>query len=314
MTELPAGVRSVALIGRTNVGKSTLFNALADEKLSIVTRKPHTTRIPVAASVGTPGGPIWFWDTPGASVRPTHPMQRRLNESVWQSVEEADALLFVVEALHWLPADLSVLEQAERSGKPVGGVVTKIDRIKAKTALLPFLTRLTEHADVLFWVPVSATRRENLPRLIVCVDQHFKVATVHPDRSHGHRRGLAFPDFAAELFRERLMERLSGELPYALHVLCSRWIDEVDRMEIDLRILVERPGQRRIVVGTGGEVLRQAGSEVRVQLEAQTGKRIMLRSWVEIDPGWSTRGPDAVIRSDEGNGKMPPASLPVEHD
>ncbi len=286
---------TVALVGRANVGKSTLFNALADEKLSIVTRKPHTTRVPVAASIAGPAGSIWFWDTPGVSERPTHPLQRWLNASVTQSVDRADAILFVVEALNWFPADQTVFEAALRSGKPIGGVVTKIDRIRSKTLLLPFLEQLATHPEIRFWVPVSALRRDNLSRLVTAVDEYLASAVSPSAAALPVRRGFAFPDFAAELFRERLMERLSGELPYALHVRCSRFVDEVDRMEIEFRIVVERPGQKRIVVGTGGEVLRQVGSAVRADLEAQSGKRVLLRSWVEIDPGWSLKRPEAVL-------------------
>ncbi|MHB1543670.1 MAG: GTPase Era [Gammaproteobacteria bacterium] len=313
MTEQPDQVITVALVGRTNVGKSSLFNALAEEKLSIVTRKPHTTRFPVAAPVVGATQTIWLWDTPGASERPTHPMQRWLNESVWQSVDRADALLFVVEAMHWLPADQSVLEQARRLGKPMGGVVTKIDRIKSKTVLLPFLAELALQPDIRFWVPVSAIRHENLSRLISCVDEYCSLVSAQPAALLPERRGLAFPDFAAELFRERLMERLSGELPYALHVLCNRWVDEVDRMEIEFRIVVERPGQKRIVVGTGGQVLRQVGSDVRTALEKQTGKRVMLRSWVEIDPDWSLKRPEVILRTDAKSADSLPAPWPPGH-
>ncbi|EQD38840.1 GTP-binding protein Era, partial [mine drainage metagenome] len=227
-------------------------------------------------------------------------MQRWLNDSVWQSADRADFLLFVVEAMRWLPADQSVLEQARRAGKLMGGVVTKIDRVRSKTILLPFMTRLAAQPDMLFWVPVSATRHDNLSRLIACVDEHASPAVPQPAAALPERRGLFFPDFAAELFRERLMERLSDELPYALHVLCSRWVEEANRMEIEFRIVVERPGQKRIVVGTGGQVLRQVGSAVRVDLERQTGKKVMLRSWVEVDPDWSLQRPEAILRPDAG--------------
>lgn len=308
MTESRDRTCTVALVGRTNVGKSSLFNALAAEKLSIVTRKPHTTRLPVAAPVRGPSGTLWFWDTPGATERPTRPLERWLNEAAWQSIGRADAILFVVEALRWRPEDQSIFEQARHLGKPMGGVVTKIDRLRSKTQLLPFLERLAEQPDIRFWVPVSATRQDNLAHLVACVDEHWCAPATGEHGGFPEQRGLAFPDFAAELFREHLMQRLSGELPYALHVSCRRWVDEIDRMEIEFLIMVERPGQKRIVVGTGGEVLRTVGSQVRGDLEHRTGKRVMLRSWVEVDPGWSQRGPGAFLHPETPNTRKP------EHD
>ncbi len=291
MTEVTDNVRAAVLLGRPNVGKSTLFNALAGSRLSIVTPKPATTRLVVAAPL--PGGEpeIRIWDTPGALDRPRHRLQLRLNDVVWNAALESDLLLLVVAGLEWRDEDDRLLERALGFSKPLGVVVNQIDRIKPRTALLPFLEQLAKRAPFSFLVPVSARRGENLA---VLADQIRSACPAPlPSRAAFGTRGtgLPWPDQAAELFREQLMLDLSAELPYALHVVCASWQETGRGVEVDLRVWVERPGQRGIVIGAGGQRLKTAGTRVRHTLEARLGRPVLLRSRVEVDPDWTLHQP-----------------------
>jgi GTP-binding protein Era len=291
MTEGTGGIAAVVLLGRPNVGKSTLFNSLAGSRMSIVTPKPATTRLVVAAPLPGAGPEIRIWDTPGVMDRPRHRLQLRLNDVVWNAALEADLLVWVVAGLEWSDEEDRLLERARELGKPLGVAVNQIDRIKPRTALLPFLERLADRSSFSFLVPVSARRGENLATL---ADQ-IRSFCPAPERIRpafaARGVGLAWPDQAAELFREQLMMDLTAELPYALHVVCESWLETERRVEVDLRVWVERPGQKGIVIGTGGQRLKVAGSRVRHTLEARVGRPVLLHSRVEVDPDWTLHHP-----------------------
>ncbi len=276
-------------MGRPNVGKSTLFNALVGSRLSIVTPKPATTRLVVAVPLPGAGAEIRIWDTPGVLDRPQHRLQRRLNELVWNAALESDLLLIVVAGLEWRDEEDRLLERSLALGKPIGVVVNQIDRIKPRTALLPFLEQLANRSSFSFLVPVSARRGENLT---VLADQ-IRSSCPAPTRPTSGTRGtgLAWPDQAAELFREQLMLDLTAELPYALHVVCESWQETGRGVEVDLRVRVERPGQKGIVIGSGGQRLKMAGTRVRHTLEARLGRPVLLHSRVEVDPDWTLHHP-----------------------
>jgi GTP-binding protein Era len=292
MAEAMTGSARVAvLLGRPNVGKSTLFNALAGSRLSIVTPKPATTRLVVAAPLPGDDAGIRIWDTPGILDRPRHRLQLRLNDVVWNAALESDLLLFVVAGLEWRDEDDRLVERAFGLGKPIGVVVNQVDRIKPRTALLPFLEQLAKRASFSFLVPVSARRGENLTVLAGQIRSACPVPSRPRPASLSRGTGLDWPDQAAELFREQLMLDLSAELPYALHVVCESWQETGRGVEVDLRVWVERPGQKGIVIGTEGRRLKTAGTRVRHTLEARLGRPVLLHSRVEVDPDWSLHHP-----------------------
>jgi GTP-binding protein Era len=276
---------TVVLAGRPNVGKSTLLNALAGRKLSIVTPKPQTTRHRVEGLVTGPGFRMIVTDTPGAGSAGGSRLAHAMNREGEAALGAADAAILVVAAPRWTAGDDAALERVRRTGLPVVLAVNKIDRVKPRTALLPLLERVATKHEFSAIVPVSAGRRENLDALVRAA------ATQLP----GGRAGEAPPPLergerfqAAEALREQLMLALSDELPYGIAVEIERFEPTEDgRTEIDAVIWVEREGQRRIVIGAKGERLKAIGRATRLALNELFGRRVHLNTWVKLREGWS---------------------------
>ena len=276
---------TVALAGRPNVGKSTLLNALAGRKLSIVTPKPQTTRHRVEGLVQGPGFRMILADTPGAGAASGSRLAHAMNREGEAALGAADAVILVVAAPRWTAGDDAALARVARARLPVVLAVNKIDVVKPRTALLPFLDRAARRHEFSAIVPVSASRHENLEALV-------KAATAHLPEGPAEQappaleRGERFQ--AAEALREQLMLSLSDELPYGIAVEIERFEPTADgRTEIDAVIWVEREGQRRIVIGAKGARLKAVGSAARLALNELFGRRVHLNTWVKVRPGWS---------------------------
>ena len=276
---------TVVLAGRPNVGKSTLLNALAGRKLSIVTPKPQTTRHRVEGIVTGPGFRMILADTPGAGAASGSRLAHAMNREGEAALAAADAVILVVAAPRWTAGDDAALARVARARLPIVLAVNKIDAVKPRTALLPFLERAARRHEFSAIVPVSASRRENLEALL-------KAAAVHlpegpPEQAPpALERGERFQ--AAEALREQLMLSLSDELPYGIAVEIERFEPTPDgRTEIDAVIWVEREGQRRIVIGAKGARLKAVGSAARLALNELFGRRVHLNTWVKVRPGWS---------------------------
>jgi GTP-binding protein Era len=276
---------TVVLAGRPNVGKSTLLNALAGRKLSIVTPKPQTTRHRVEGLVTGPGFRMILADTPGAGAASGSRLAHAMNREGEAALGAADAVILVVAAPRWTAGDDVALARVARARLPIVLAVNKIDTVKPRTALLPFLERAAQRHEFSAIVPVSASCQDNLEALVRAAAAHLPEGPAE-QAPPALERGERFQ--AAEALREQLMLSLSDELPYGIAVEIERFEPTADgRTEIDAVIWVEREGQRRIVIGAKGARLKAVGSAARLALNDLFGRRVHLNTWVKVRPGWS---------------------------
>ncbi len=275
----------VAIVGRPNVGKSTLLNALLGQKLSIVTPRPQTTRHRILGIDSRDDAQIIYVDTPGLHRQARKALNRAMNRAAAASLQDADAVMFVVEASRWEPEDADVLERVMACGRPALAIVNKIDRVKPRSRLLPYVAELSARADFAAVVPVSARRGENLDRLRGLLVEHLPEGPplFEPDRVSD--RGAAFR--YAEIVREKLMIRLRDELPYGLTVEIERIEDDGDLRRVAALIWVERNSQKAIVIGQGGRQLKECGSQARRDIERIAGRKVHLELWVRVRENWA---------------------------
>jgi GTP-binding protein Era len=275
----------VALLGRPNVGKSTLLNALVGEKLSIVTAKPHTTRNRILGVLNRPTGQAVFIDTPGYSRRSGRVLHRLMARSLKQTRDEADLIVLVTEANRPIEVDEELIREVTVNAQPAILVINKIDRLKSREELLPRLRKLAQYPFVDF-VPISARTGKNvdaleraimsnLPRSPALYPEDFKT-----DKSSEFR--------AAEIIREKLMEQLHQEIPYGLAVqIESMQLEDSGRHLIQAVIWIERESQKAIVIGKEGRVLKRVGHDARLELNELFGERVHLKLWVKVREHWS---------------------------
>ncbi|MEZ5570082.1 MAG: GTPase Era [Halioglobus sp.] len=282
-----AGSRSgyVAIVGRPNVGKSTLLNHLLGQKISITSRKPQTTRHQVLGIKTEHGNQIVYVDTPGLHREAPRAINRYMNRAATAALRDVDLVIFVVDRTAWTEEDDMVLEHVRRSGLPCLLVVNKVDLLADKTSLLPQLQALAQKADFREIIPVSALRRHNIDALekqilaLLPAAGHFFPEDQITDRS---QRFLA-----AEIVREKIMRQLGDELPYAVTVEIEDFAEEDGVLHISAVIFVERSGQKKILIGEKGARMRSIGSDARRDMEALFDARVMLRLWVKVKSGWS---------------------------
>jgi GTP-binding protein Era len=273
-----------AIVGRPNVGKSTLLNALIGTKVSIVTPKPQTTRHRILGILTRPHSQIVFVDTPGIHAHERRVMNQYMNRSALSSLD-ADVLLFVVEALQWVEDDERVLERVRGSNRPVIAIVNKVDRIREKPRLLPYLKELARRAEFKAIVPLSAERRDNLVKLPKMIEELLPEGPAHFPTDQVTDRSERF--LAAEIIREKLTWRLREELPYGLTVEIERFEEQGGRVGIGAIVWVERPGQKAIVIGAGGERLKEIGRLARLEINELLKKSVHLELWVKVKENWA---------------------------
>jgi len=284
MTE-PYRAGMITLLGRPNVGKSTLVNRLLGRKISITSRKPQTTRHRILGIKTTPRAQFVYIDTPGIHSAARRALNRYLNRTALHALEGVDLCLLVVEALRWTGEDSRVLERLAEYRSPCLLVINKVDRVADKTRLLPFLEAVHGRAPFRETVPVSARKGLNLERLeeviyrLLPESGHLFPAEQWTDRDE--------PFVAAELIREQLVRLLADELPHRLSVQIERFSREGATLDIGALIWVERPGQKAIVIGSGGRTLKSAGTRARAAIEQLFGCHVRLELWVKVRPGWS---------------------------
>jgi GTP-binding protein Era len=283
----------VAVVGRPNVGKSSLVNALVGQKVSIVTRKPQTTRHRIQGVVNGSEGQIVLVDTPGLHLKTARAINLYLNETAAASLQGVDLALFVVEAGRWTDEDQSVLKRLARLTVPVGLVINKVDRLADKKRLLPEIEEHAQRREFAFIIPVSAHKRDNLDGLLRELYARLpEGAPLYPaDRIEGHDLPFAL----AEIVREKLMERLSQELPYALTVQVESVKKEKGITHVEAVIWVERENQKAIVIGAGGQSLKAVGSAARRDMEQRLGHKVFLKLWARSAKDW-TDDPNALKR------------------
>ena len=287
MTDSSPEFRSgfAALVGRPNVGKSTLLNALVGQKLSIVTPRPQTTRHRILGLAQLPNAQIAFVDTPGLHSHAKRALNKAMNRTAAAALEDADLVVFVVEALVWSAEDELVLKRIVRSGRPVLVVVNKVDKVKPRERLLPYLAELDRRHGFLALVPVSALKGKNLDDLRSAIAEHLPVcAPLFPDGELTDR-GAQFR--IAEMIREKLTLELNQEVPYGVAVEVEKMAEQDGQLTIDAAIWVDREGQKPIVIGARGERLKRVGTSARLALNGLLGRRLHLNLWVKVRENWA---------------------------
>ena len=275
----------MALVGRPNTGKSTLLNYLVGQKVSITSRKPQTTRHQVLGIRSEARWQAIYVDTPGMHDDGRRAINRVMNRAARSLLGDVDVLVMVVDRLHWTADDDRVLALLRETSAPLLLAVNKIDLLADKRVLLPGLESLQRRADPAALVPVSALRRQNLEQLEGEIRARLPEREFFFPEDQVTDRSQRF--LAAELVREKLTRQLGDELPYATAVELEAFEEEGGIVHIAALILVERRGQKRIVIGEGGSRLRAIGSEARKDLERMLGRRVMLRLWVKVRAGWA---------------------------
>jgi GTP-binding protein Era len=275
---------TVAIVGRPNTGKSSLLNKLVGEKLAIVSPKAQTTRHLVSGILSVAGCQYVFVDAPGFQTRHVNVLNRALNRRATEAAQGADVVLFVLEALRFGAADRAVLARMP-AGQKVVAVVNKVDTVARSAELLPYLERLAQERDFAAIVPVSARTGRNLPELLRVVREQLPEGPAAFPPEQLTDRDERF--FAAEILREKLFRFLGEELPYHSEVLLERFREEGRLRRIDATILVERPSQKPIVVGKGGETLKRIASAARLDMERLFGGKVHLEVWVKVKRGWT---------------------------
>ena len=275
----------VAVVGRPNVGKSTLINSMMGKKVSIVTAKPQTTRHRILAVRTGENEQVIFVDTPGLHRNAGRAMNRLMNRTAVSALADADLVLFVVEATRWTEEDEDVLDRIKTAKIPCIALLNKIDAVHPKQRLLAAIDEMSRRHDFVEIIPVSARKRDNLDVLETSIRPRLPQspplfpAEMQTDRS---------PQFhAAEVIREKLTIHLREELPYGLTVQIEQYSEDRDRLTIHAIVWVERDSQKGIVVGKGGQMLKKVGQEARLALAKQLHRSVHLELWVKVKDNWA---------------------------
>jgi GTP-binding protein Era len=276
----------VALVGRPNVGKSTLLNFLLEQKLSITSRKPQTTRQQVLGVKTVGSDQMIFVDTPGLHRNEPKAINKAMNRSATSAMSDVDLVLFLIDRAKWTEEDSWILEKIESVSAPVALVINKMDLLDDPNSLLPELETLQARSNFAGVFPVSALRQKNLDVLESFVREQL------PEGHHlfpeGQITNRTERFLAAELIREKIIRQLGDELPHTSAVEIEGFqSDERGVLHISAIIFVERDGQKRIVIGTGGTRLRSIGTEARRDMEKAFDNKVMLKLWVKVKSGWS---------------------------
>ncbi|HXZ60655.1 MAG TPA: GTPase Era [Steroidobacteraceae bacterium] len=274
-----------ALVGRPNVGKSTLLNALVGEKLSIVTPRPQTTRHRILGISNLPEAQIAFVDTPGLHREGRRALNKAMNRTATTALADADLVVLVVEAPKWLEGDELALARIARAHRPAIVAVNKIDRVRPRERLLPYLERLAGRHDFLAIVPVSALKADNIADLRATIAAHLPVSPALYPAGEVTDRGTSFR--IAEAIREKLTLELNQEVPYGIAVEVERLVAEDHRTVVDAVVWVDREGQKPIVIGARGERLKRVGRAARLALNELLGARVHLNLWVKVRENWA---------------------------
>ncbi len=282
-----AGFRSgfAALVGRPNVGKSTLLNALVGQKLSIVTPRPQTTRHRIVGITHLADAQIAFVDTPGLHQHGQRALNRAMNRTAATSLSDADVLVLVVEALKWTSEDDLVLERVMKSGLPAVAAINKVDRVRPRERLLPYLAELGQRHGFAALIPLSALKGDNVAALRATIAAQLPAAP--PMYAEGDLTDRSLEFRIAEMIREKLTLELNQEVPYGIAVEIEQLAEQDGQLNVDAAIWVDREGQKPIVIGAKGERLKRVGRSARLALNQTLGRRLHLNLWVKIRENWA---------------------------
>lgn len=287
MSDAPPEFRAgfAALVGRPNVGKSTLLNALVGQKLSIVTPRPQTTRHRVLGLVHLPTAQIAFVDTPGLHLGAKRALNRAMNRTASTALADADLVLLVVEATRYTDEDELALQRVRDSGRPALLVVNKVDQVQPRELVLPYIQLMAQRHSFADVVPVSAHKSDNLETLKQVIAKLLPVSPPLFAQTDLTDRDLNFR--IAETIREKLTLELNQEVPYGIAVEIERLEREDGRLAVSAVIWVDREGQKPIVIGPKGARLKRVGTAARYEINTMTAERTHLELWVKVRQDWA---------------------------
>ncbi len=283
----------VAIVGRPNVGKSTLLNHILGQKISITSRKPQTTRHRILGIKTEGTSQILFLDTPGLHQNAPKAINRYMNRAAMTSLVDVDVILFVVDSLKWTAEDEWVLNSLKKRHCPVILVINKVDKIADKERFLLHLQHISQQFEFKDIFPVSALKGDNLLKLEKTIIELLPPGKLFYDEDQITDRSERFA--IAEMIREKIMRQLGDELPYEATIEIEEFLREGGLLTLSAVILVERDSQKAIVIGKGGQRLKKIGMEARADIETLMDCKVMLNLWVKVKSGWSDD--DRALRS-----------------
>jgi GTP-binding protein Era len=285
---LPAAVRRcgmIAIVGRPNVGKSTLLNHMIGQKLCITSRKPQTTRHLILGIKSADNCQMIFVDTPGMHRSGRHAMNQRMNRAAGSVLHDVDVVVWVVDRSVWTEEDQQVLERLSSVEQPVILAINKIDEVSDKSSLLPVISGYSSRRNFSAIVPLSALHKAGLDVLERALYEHLPESEfIYPEDQLTDKSERFF---ASEIIREKIIRQLGEELPYQTAVEIEEFIQDGNLLRISALIIVEKEGQKKIVIGDGGERLKKIGQQARIDMEEMFGQKVMLKLWVKVRRGWA---------------------------
>ncbi|CAH6902608.1 30S ribosomal subunit maturation GTPase Era [Vibrio chagasii] len=277
----------IAIVGRPNVGKSTLLNHILGQKISITSRKPQTTRHRIMG-VETEGDyQAIFVDTPGLHIEEKRAINRLMNRAANSSLSDVNLVFFLVDGTHWTEDDEMVLNKLKKTDFPVVLCINKVDNVQDRTNVMQHMMEVSKKMDFIDVVPISAKQGKNIDVLRKHVREHLPKAAHHFPEEYVTDRSQRF--MASEIIREKLMRFTGDELPYSVTVEIERfdYNPDNDGFHINALILVERTGQKKMVIGKAGEKIKTIGREARIDMEELFGRKVYLETWVKVKSGWA---------------------------
>ena len=277
----------ISIIGKPNVGKSTILNHILGKKISITSRKSQTTRNNILGIKTVDNKQMIFADTPGMHIKSPKVMNKVLNRSAQSLIDDSDIILFVVQRLTLDEQDLSVLEKLKEAGSQVICVVNKVDQVTDKNKLLPMMARLADEYNFLDIIPISALNNEGISELETLIQKYLpENQHIYGEESLKSNHKDLF--MISELIREKIIRMLGDELPHDTFVQVELLEDEEKIIKIHAVIYVVRDSQKQIVIGKGGGTLKKIGQQARIELEEYFSKKVFLKTWVKVKKNWNT--------------------------
>ncbi|VUD56511.1 GTPase Era [Thalassocella blandensis] len=275
----------IAIVGRPNVGKSTLLNHLLKQKVTITSRKPQTTRNNVLGIKTEDAVQMIFIDTPGIHKGHAKALNRMMNRSAASALKDVDVIIFVVDKTHWTEEDDVVLQHVSQEKCPVIVAVNKLDQMADKEALLPHVTSIASKLPKAEIVPISALRNQNLENLEALIEKFLPENDHFFSEDQITNKTVRF--MAAEIVREKIIRQIGAEVPHQIAVEIEEFKEQGKVTHISALILAEKEGQKRIIIGDKGDKLKAIGSQARQDIEKLLDTKVMLNLWVKVKSGWS---------------------------
>ena len=277
----------ISIIGKPNVGKSTILNSILDKKVSITSRKSQTTRNNIIGIKTENNKQMIFIDTPGMHIKSKRTMNKILNKSAQGIIEDSDIILFVIQRLSIDNEDEQILKKLQQTGQKTICVINKIDQVDNKNKFLPFIEKISSMHPFDEIILVSAKTKDGLDNLISIIKNNL------PENNHIYDNNFKIENdqdsfMFSELIREKIIRKLGDELPHDTFVEIDLIEDKEDIVEIHATIYVSRKSQKQIVIGSGGEVLKQIGKQSRLEIEKHLNKKVFLKTWVKVKKNWNT--------------------------